>query len=72
MITRIFEEDKATELFPTLTLCFNLVTKLKDNKILLPEVLTSLDMIMVDEVQDLTKLESYAVFLFSKNNSKKS
>jgi len=70
VITRIFEEDKATELFPTLTLCFNLVTKLKDNKILLPEVLTSLDMIMVDEVQDLTKLESYAVFLFSKITQK--
>ena len=70
MITRIFEEDKATELFPTLTLCFNLVTKLKDNKILLPEVLTGLNMIMVDEVQDLTKLESYAVFLFSKITQK--
>ena len=70
VITRIFEEDKATELFPTLTLCFNLVTKLKDNKILLPEVLTGLNMIMVDEVQDLTKLESYAVFLFSKITQK--
>lgn len=72
VIKRIFETGKESEIFPALYLCYKLLPTFQKNEVTLPEILTNLDVLLIDEIQDLSEIESFCVFLFANlTNGKK-
>ena len=71
VINKIFELGKEVEIFPALYLSYQLIPKFQNKKALLPEVLSNLDVLLIDEIQDLTELEGYLVFLYANQTKKR-
>ena len=71
VINKIFELGKEVELFPALYLSYHLIPKFQNKKAQLPEVFSYLDVLLIDEIQDLTELEGYLVFLYANQTKKR-
>ena len=71
VIQKIFDCGKEIEIFPALYLSYQLIPRFQKKEIILPEVLTNLDVLLIDEIQDLTEIESYLVYIYANQTNKK-
>jgi hypothetical protein len=66
IINKIFEKKEEANLFPNLVATKELCTKFINNEIKIPKTLKNVDVVLIDEIQDLTEIEYFFLLLYVK------
>jgi hypothetical protein len=67
ILNNIFKENKGSKLFPSLIATRELVNLFLKNELKIPQTLEGVEVVLVDEVQDLTEIECFLLLLYSKS-----
>ena len=66
IINNIFEKKEEADLFPNLVATRELCSKFINNEINIPKTLKDVDVVLIDEIQDLTEIEYFFLLMYVK------
>lgn len=66
LINKIFESKKESTLFPNLIALRELCKKFIENDIKIPKTLQDVEVVLIDEIQDLTEIEYFFLLMYVK------
>ena len=67
ILNNIFRDKKESKLFPSLIAARELVNLFLNNELKTPQTLENVEVVLVDEVQDLTEVECFLLLLYAKS-----
>ena len=67
ILNNIFRDKKESKLFPSLIAARELVNLFLKNELKIPQTLENVEVVLVDEVQDLTEVECFLLLLYAKS-----
>lgn len=67
ILNNIFRDKKESKLFPSLIAARELVNLFLKNELKTPQTLENVEVVLVDEVQDLTEVECFLLLLYAKS-----
>ncbi len=67
ILKNIFRDKKESKLFPSLVAARELVNLFLKNELKIPQTLENVEVVLVDEVQDLTEIECFLLLLYAKS-----
>jgi thymidine kinase len=66
ILNKIFEKKEEADLFPNLVATRELCSKFINNEIKIPKTLKDVDVVLIDEIQDLTEIEYFFLLMYVK------
>jgi hypothetical protein len=67
ILNNIYRDKKESKLFPSLIAARELVNLFLKNELKIPQTLENVEVVLVDEVQDLTEIECFMLLLYTKS-----
>mgnify|MGYP001330789185 CR=1 FL=1 len=67
ILNNIFRDKKESKLFPSLIAARELANLFLKNELKIPQTLENVEVVLVDEVQDLTEIECFLLLLYAKS-----
>jgi hypothetical protein len=67
ILNNIFRDKKESKLFPSLIAARELVNLFLKNELKIPQTLKNVEVVLVDEIQDLTEIECFLLLLYTKS-----
>jgi len=67
ILNNIYRDKKESKLFPSLIASRELVNLFLKNELKIPQTLKNVEVVLVDEVQDLTEIECFMLLLYTKS-----
>jgi len=67
ILNNIYRDKKESKLFPSLIASRELVNLFLKNELKIPQTLENVEVVLVDEVQDLTEIECFMLLLYTKS-----
>ena len=67
ILNNIYRDKKESKLFPSLIAAREIVNLFLKNELKIPQTLKNVEVVLVDEVQDLTEIECFMLLLYTKS-----